>query len=221
MTPTLPPSGDSVHTVVIGAGYAGLAAALSLADNGADVLVLEASDRVGGRVYSEHLGLWADGTCRPFRGAGPVGSLGVEQYTAATDAIDELARTIDLDDPTATARIAEWDSETVQSYFGRTVPDADARRRLGLAVQGVWTVEPRDISLFHLLVYVAAAGGFDQLIETEGCAQERRSVHGAQSVANPAPGVWFEHGATGWRTPCGRVHWAGSETANIWNGYID
>ncbi len=280
------------------------------------------------------------------------------------------------------------------------MPDEDARRRLALAVQGVWTVEPRDISLFHLLFYVASAGGFDQLMETQGCAQERRFADGAQSVAlamaehlgnrvrlnsavrhiehasdgvrvhtdetavhashvvvatspgaavrlrftpalppsrnrwmerspmgdvtkihtvyetpfwrarglsgqatvygnhsvgvvfdnspedaragvlvsfvygerqqrwsvrtaaerradvlatlreifgdeaanpvqytekswpedpwahggyaaNPAPGVWVEHGAAGWRTPCGRVHWAGSETASVWNGYID
>jgi monoamine oxidase len=288
----------------------------------------------------------------------------------------------------------------VQSFFESMVPDDDARRRLALSVQGVWTVEPRDISLFHFLFYVASAGGYEQLMETEGCAQERRFVRGAQSVAlamadhladrihlhtrvtgidrdetgvrietdrgavsasyaivaaspgaalrinfspplplarhrwmerspmgdvakihavyetpfwreqglsgqatvygdpavgvvfdnspidgnvgvlvafvyadrvhrwstlpedqrrtqvlstletlfgaraaapthyteklwsqdpwafggyaaSPAPGVWFEHGATGWRSPCGRIHWAGTETAAVWNGYID
>jgi monoamine oxidase len=41
--------------LVIGAGFAGLAAATALADAGADVLVLEARDRVGGRVWSETL----------------------------------------------------------------------------------------------------------------------------------------------------------------------
>lgn len=431
-----------VAVVVVGAGYSGLSAALALQDDGIDVLVLEGSDRVGGRVFSEasadglvldhggqwvgptqtrllaaaerfgcptfptyntgdHLELWSDGICRPFRGAGPVGAPGVEQYIVAADAIDELATTIDLENPTATAQLAEWDSETVQSYFDRTVADEDARRRLALAVQGVWTVEPRDISLFHLLFYVASAGGFDQLMETDGCAQERRFTAGAQSVAlaiaehlgnrirlntpvwhietlssggvlvdtargqvradrvvvatspgagvrirftpplpqsrnrwmerspmgdvakihtvydspfwraeglsgeataygdhpvgvvfdnspedgsvgvlvsfvyadrqhrwsalpaaqrradvlatlsalfgeraadpvrytekiwpddpwahggyaaNPAPGVWFEHGRTGWRTACGPVHWAGTETSSVWNGYID
>ncbi|GAB5897203.1 flavin monoamine oxidase family protein [Mycolicibacterium mageritense] len=441
MTTTSQPSGDSVHTVVIGAGYAGLSTALSLADAGVEVLVLEGSERVGGRVHTgtldggvvvdhggqwvgptqhrllsmaerfgcatfptydsgDHLELWADGICRPFRGAGPVGGPGVEQYIETTEAIDKLATAINLDDPTATEQLAEWDGETVASYFDRTVPDEDARRRLALAVQGVWTVEPRDISLFHLLFYVASAGGFDQLMETQGCAQERRFTGGAQSVAlamaehlgnrvrlnsavrhiehasdgvrihtdetvvhashvvvatspgaavrlrftpalppsrnrwmerspmgdvtkihtvyetpfwrarglsgqatvygnhsvgvvfdnspedaragvlvsfvyaerqqrwsartaaerradvlatlreifgdeaanpvqytekswpedpwahggyaaNPAPGVWVEHGAAGWRTPCGRVHWAGSETSSVWNGYID
>ncbi|WP_396900197.1 flavin monoamine oxidase family protein, partial [Mycolicibacterium sp.] len=224
MTTTSQPSGDSVHTVVIGAGYAGLSTALSLADADVEVLVLEGSERVGGRVHTgtldggvvvdhggqwvgptqhrllsmaerfgcatfptydsgDHLELWADGICRPFRGAGPVGGPGVEQYIEATEAIDKLAAAINLDDPTATEQLAAWDGETVASYFDRTVPDEDARRRLALAVQGVWTVEPRDISLFHLLFYVASAGGFDQLMETQGCAQERRFADGAQSVA--------------------------------------
>ena len=40
------------EVIVIGAGYAGLAAALGLTDRGRDVLVLEARDRVGGRVWT-------------------------------------------------------------------------------------------------------------------------------------------------------------------------
>ena len=43
------------RTVVIGAGFAGLAAACELADRGRDVVVLEARDRVGGRVWSERV----------------------------------------------------------------------------------------------------------------------------------------------------------------------
>ncbi len=44
---------ESVHTVVIGAGIAGLAYAHALGE-GADVLVLEASSRVGGLIRTEH-----------------------------------------------------------------------------------------------------------------------------------------------------------------------
>ena len=40
------------EVIVIGAGYAGLAAALELTDRGRDVTVLEARDRVGGRVWT-------------------------------------------------------------------------------------------------------------------------------------------------------------------------
>lgn len=223
--PVVPPLPESATAVIVGAGYAGLSAALTLHDAGTDVAVVEGSGRVGGRVCSEvidqmggividhggqwvgptqtrllalaerfscatfptfnsgnHLELWTDGVCRPFRGAGPVDGKGVDAYEAATDAIDALAATVDLQQPTATPGIADWDGQTVQSYLERTVTDPDARIRLALAVEGVWTVEPRDISLFHFLFYVASAGGFEQLMETEGCAQERRFTAGAQSV---------------------------------------
>ncbi len=195
-----------VRTVVVGAGYAGLSAALSLHDDGIDTVILEGSDRVGGRVCSErrrdgvvvdhggqwvgptqkyllalaerfdcptfptyntgeHIERWPDGAQRRYTGAGPDDGPGMAEYLAAADRIDELARTVDLDDPTATPDIEKWDSETVHSYFERTVANEDARRRLALAVEGVWSIEPRDLSLFHLLFYVASAGGFDQLME--------------------------------------------------------
>ena len=38
--------------IVVGAGFAGLAAADALARGGVEVMVLEARDRVGGRVWS-------------------------------------------------------------------------------------------------------------------------------------------------------------------------
>jgi len=34
------------------------------------------------------------------------------------------------------------------------------------------------------------------------------------------PGVWTSYGAA-LRTPIGRIHWAGTETATRWNGYIE
>lgn len=44
--------------IVVGSGFAGLSAARALADQGADVQVLEARDRIGGRIFTSHL--WPD-----------------------------------------------------------------------------------------------------------------------------------------------------------------
>ena len=44
-----------MRAAVVGAGLAGLAAAAELRRGGAEVVVLEARDRVGGRVWSRRL----------------------------------------------------------------------------------------------------------------------------------------------------------------------
>ncbi|HRO94956.1 NAD(P)/FAD-dependent oxidoreductase [Citricoccus sp.] len=51
--PPNPPE-ESADVVVVGAGFAGLIAARELANSGLDVVVLEARDRVGGRVWTDH-----------------------------------------------------------------------------------------------------------------------------------------------------------------------
>src|ERR1700731_3825024 len=42
--------------VVVGAGMAGLTAARALAERGRKVLVVEAQDRIGGRIWTRHVG---------------------------------------------------------------------------------------------------------------------------------------------------------------------
>ena len=65
--------------VVVGAGLAGLSAARDLALGGADVLVLEARDRVGGRVTTDRrFGLTTD--------LGASWIHGVTDYPVAADA---------------------------------------------------------------------------------------------------------------------------------------
>lgn len=38
--------------------------------------------------------------------------------------------------------------------------------------------------------------------------------------AHLAPGTWTQFGPS-LREPCGRIHWAGTETSSVWAGYMD
>lgn len=212
--------------VVIGAGYAGISAAINLRDQGIDVHVIEASDRIGGRAYSERLAavtldhggqwvgrtqnrllswaerfgcltfptwddgehweMWHDGTLRRFTGLGPRNAPGVAPYEKMCEELDSMARTVVLDRPERTTGIESFDGQTAESFFLERVSDVEARRRLTLMVQGVWSCEPRDVSLFHLLFYIASAGGTCQLMATRNGAQELRFVDGSQAPLSAA-----------------------------------
>jgi monoamine oxidase len=47
----------------------------------------------------------------------------------------------------------------------------------------VFSVEPADVSLLHVLFYAAAAGGWDDLLDTEGGAQQDRLAGGTQQLS--------------------------------------
>jgi monoamine oxidase len=72
------------RVVVVGAGFAGLAAADALAGRGAEVIVFEARDRVGGRVHSQRLD------------NGAVVELGAEFVLPGYDVLREMAARLGL-----------------------------------------------------------------------------------------------------------------------------
>ena len=56
-----------------------------------------------------------------------------------------------------------------------------------------------------------------QYLERDWMAEEyTRGCYGAHF----APGVWTSYGEA-WRAPIGRIHWAGTECAPQWNGYME
>jgi monoamine oxidase len=62
-----------------------------------------------------------------------------------------------------------------------------------------------------------AAARPEQYVERDWMAEEfTRGCYGAHF----APGVWTSFGEA-WRAPTGRIHWAGTEYAPQWNGYME
>lgn len=127
--------------VVLGAGLAGLAAARDLASAGADVVVLEARDRVGGRV--EQVAARDGG--RPIQLGGElVGPV----HTAYLELVDELGLSLE---PTYTAAAGDTTYDLLEGvYRSDDYPFADAAERAdydrvqALFVQLAQTVDPTD-----------------------------------------------------------------------------
>lgn len=117
------------RVIVIGAGIAGLAAAQRLRAQGVDVLVLEARDRIGGRVFTQ----------TSWRGPGM--DLGASWIHGAGPAnpIASLARQIG-------ARMASTNSENAEAYNGDggELSDADNRRLAAIRAQVSSAVSDRE-----------------------------------------------------------------------------
>lgn len=215
---------SSAELVVVGAGLSGLGAARVLADAGREVVVLEARDRVGGRLFNVPLGeggvrvdlggqwvgadharvrrLAADlgielfpqhgggrnlldvgGKRRRYRGTIPrLGPRILWDAFVARRRIDRIAREVGSEAPWASPRAAELDAMTAAEWCERNVRTPVARELIGLAARTVWGAEPADVSMLHLAFYVAAAGSFDKLVDTEGGAQQDLPDGGAQQL---------------------------------------
>ena len=211
----------STDVAVVGGGLSGLAAAWSLSAAGREVVVLEARERVGGRLLNGALaegvtadlgGQWAGaghervrklaaalgvdlfpqhtagrnlldvaGVRRRYRGTIPrLGPRVLWDVFVARRRIDRLAREVGAEEPWAGRRAAELDELTLAQWCERNLRSPLARRLIGLAGRTVWGAGPEELSMLHVCFYVASAGGFDRLIDTEGGAQQDRIEGGAQ-----------------------------------------
>ncbi|MGO8948630.1 MAG: flavin monoamine oxidase family protein [Ktedonobacterales bacterium] len=95
-----------------------------------------------------------------------------------------MAGEVPLEAPWQAPFASEWDSQTVATWCRANLSSSEARWLLDLAVQAIFSVEPRDLSLLHLLFYIRSAGSLIELLGVSGGAQESRFHHGAQTLAS-------------------------------------
>ena len=121
------------------------------------------------------------GKRRRYRGTIPrLGPRVLWDVFVARRRIDRMAQSVGAEAPWAAEGAAELDRETLAEWCERNVRTPIARELIGLAGRTVWGTGPEEISMLHAAFYVAAAGSFDKLIDTEGGAQQDRLDGGAQ-----------------------------------------
>jgi len=209
---------------VVGAGFAGLTAAWRLTQAGYSVVVLEARDRIGGRVWTDHL---ADGTPIDRGGAwlGPgqdrlyalAAEMGIGTYPTfvagdhlflkdgrvhryhgliprglswsqlvglevARRRLDALARRVPLEAPWSAPNAADLDARTIENWIRWNAPSRVVRDLLRKTMVELFTADPSEVSLLHVLFHFHSAGGFVSQTSIEGGVQQDRIVGGMQTI---------------------------------------
>jgi len=137
---------------------------------------------------------YRNGTATPYSAGGPAGAIppdpeGVADAFTAILKMNQMAATLDVTKPWAAANAEEWDSQTFETWKLANATTPNGRFLLDVGIEAVWAAEPRDVSLLHVLFYIAsatdgkAAPDFQRLINTAGGAQESRFVGGSQLVS--------------------------------------
>jgi monoamine oxidase len=103
--------------------------------------------------------------------------------------LNEMAKQVPTESPYTAASAEEWDSQTFETWMRENLspknqaPDSSANSLINLAIESVFAAEPRDLSLLHVLFYIAAAGTLDNLVDTANGAQDSRFIGGSQRVS--------------------------------------
>ncbi len=137
---------------------------------------------------------YRDGSRATYSGRIPLNTpTGAVEAAEAILAIDKRCVTVPLDAPWRADHAAEWDAMTVQSWMDHGdrfvgqpfagLVTKDGRQLVELAIESVFSAEPRDVSMLHALFYTHAAGSFGSLVNTHEGAQMYRLHGGSQLIA--------------------------------------
>jgi monoamine oxidase len=126
----------------------------------------------------------AEGKVKRYSGTIPMlGPLVMADYGKADLRLKRLIKKVSPEAPWEAPNAEELDEQTFGSWIRRHARTRVAREAIAMACRAVFAVEPSEISLLHVLFYAASSGGWDDLLDTEGGAQQDRIVGGSQLIS--------------------------------------
>src|SRR6187549_509494 len=180
--------------IIVGAGLSGLVAAREVLDAGREPLVLEADERVGGRILTEEVdgvplelgAQWIGDTHHRMEALAE--ELGVEIYDEFAGEvlrgekfhdkysdelrglervlrdIDRMADTVPVEAPWTAPQADEWDRITVGQWYDNQGTSPVARTLLEICTVGILAMPTVEVSLLCLLQNVAVCGVTAELL---------------------------------------------------------
>jgi monoamine oxidase len=137
---------------------------------------------------------WADGanvfagrnSVKRFGTAPPINPIAVTSLALGMARLDRMAKRVLLDEPWNGHRAEAWDARSAGQWINAAgnVPARDARALIGAAIRGLFTCDPSEVSLLHVLYLIRSANGLNRLLTIEGGYQQDRVTGGAQTIAD-------------------------------------
>ena len=199
--------------IVVGAGLSGLVCARRLADAGRDVVVLEARDRVGGRLLSGRIGDAVVDLGGQWMSAGQprlaalAAELGVASFPHRRDgrafvaepeagwlaqlaaafaqarAVRRIERASRALPAAGSAEVAALAGASAEAWLAGAVKNPIARARIAMHAELVFAADPAELSALHYLATLGVTGGFRPEGPELPGGGEHRFAGGAQALA--------------------------------------
>jgi monoamine oxidase len=104
-------------------------------------------------------------------------------YQHATTHLNRLAQTVPPEAPWTAPIAHELDATTAAAWARAHIRSKPALKLFEIAVRAVWSFDPADVSLLHLLACINAGQSLETLVRTTGGAQQDRFVGGSQEIS--------------------------------------